>query len=44
MSSEDVRGLNEEMDSLLGREGTVKLRIWHIEGNLSGFKKDLLVK
>jgi len=44
MSSEELRGLNEEMDELLGREEKIKLRIWHIEGELSGFKKDLLVK
>jgi hypothetical protein len=44
MSSDEVRGLNEEMDELLGHEEKVKLRIWHIEGKLSGFKKDLLVK
>ena len=44
MSSKEVRGLNEEMDELLGHGDKVKLRIWHIEGELSGFKKDLLVK
>ncbi len=44
MSSKELRGLNEEMDELLGHEEKVKLRIWHIEGKLSGFKKDLLVK
>jgi hypothetical protein len=44
ISSKEVRGLNEEMDELLGHEDKVKLRIWHIEGELSGFKKDLLVK
>ena len=44
MSSKEVRGLDEEMDELLGHEDKVKLRIWHIEGELSGFKKDLLVK
>ena len=44
MSSKEVRGLNEDMEELLGREEKVKLRIWHIEGKLSGFKKDLLVK
>ena len=44
MSSDEVRGLNEEMDDLLGHEDKVKLRIWNIEGELSGFKKDLLVK
>lgn len=44
MSSKEVRDLNEEMDELLGHEDKVKLRIWHIEGELSGFKKDLLVK
>jgi hypothetical protein len=44
MSSEELRGLDEEINELLGREEKVKLRIWHIEGKLSGFKKDLLVK
>jgi len=44
MNSEELRGLNEEMDELLGHEEKVKLRIWHIEGKLSEFKKDLLVK
>ena len=44
MSSKEVRGLNEDMGELLGHEEKVKLRIWHIEGKLSGFKKDLLVK
>ena len=44
MSSEDVRGLSEEMDELLGHEEKIKLRIWNIEGKLSEFSKDLLVK
>lgn len=44
MSSEEVRGLNEEMDELLGHEEKIRLRIWHIEGKLSEFRKDLLVK
>lgn len=44
MTSKELRGLSEEMDELLGREEKIKLRIWHIEGELSGFKKDLLVK
>lgn len=44
MSSEELRGLNEEMDELLGHEEKVKLRSWNIKGKLSEFKKDLLVK
>jgi hypothetical protein len=44
MSSEELRSLNEEMADLLGRKEKIKLRIWYIEGELSGFKKDLLVK
>jgi hypothetical protein len=44
MNSEELRSLNEEMDDLFEHKENVKLRIWHIEGELSGFKKDLLVK
>ena len=44
MSSKELRSLNEEMDDLLGNKESVKLRLWHIEGELSGFKKDLIVR
>jgi hypothetical protein len=44
MNSEELRSLNEEMEGLLERRENIKLRIWHIEGELSGFKKDLLVE
>jgi len=44
MSSKELRNLDEQLDDFLGHEENVKLRIWHIEGELSVFKKDLLVK
>jgi hypothetical protein len=44
MSSKELRNLDEQLGDFLGHEENVKLRIWHIEGELSGFKKDLLVK
>jgi hypothetical protein len=44
MDSEELRSLDKEMDDLLGRKEKIKLRSWYLEGELSGFKKDLIVK
>jgi hypothetical protein len=44
MSSQELRSLSEDMEDLLGHKEDIKLRIWHIEGALSGFTKDLIVK
>jgi len=44
ITSKELRDLNEEMDDLLGKKDDMKLRIWHIEGNLSEFNKDLIAR
>lgn len=42
LTSEELRNLNEEMDTLLGHRENMKLRIWQIRGRLSSFAKDLI--
>jgi len=44
ITSEELKGLNEEMGELLGHKENTKLRIWKIEGLISDFKNDLIAK
>lgn len=44
ISSAELRSLNEEMDALLGHREDMKLRVWHIFGDLSSFEKDLIAR
>jgi len=44
ISSEELRGLNAEMDGLMGSRDDLKLRIWQVRGKLSSFYKDLIAK
>jgi len=44
ISSRELRGLNAEMDDLMGSREDLKLRIWQIKGKLSSFDKDLIAK
>jgi len=44
VTSEELKGLNEEIDELLGHKNNMKLRIWKIEGMISDFKNDLIAK
>jgi len=43
LTSRELRDLSEEMDGLLGRPESAKLRIWEILGALSEFKQDLVM-
>lgn len=42
ITSDELRNLNEEMDTLLGHREETQLRIWKIEGLISSFTKDLI--
>ena len=44
ISSEELRSLNEDMDTLLGHREDMKLRIWRIRGSLSSFDHDLIAR
>jgi len=44
ITSNELRGLNEEMADLLGNCDVVKLRIWRITGRLSAFQQDLVAQ
>lgn len=44
ITSEELRGLSEEMDGLLGHRESTKLRIWEIRGTLAEFKEDLVAR
>jgi hypothetical protein len=44
ITSEELRGLNPDMDALLGHRGDMKLRIWRLWGEISSFKQDLIAQ
>ncbi len=44
VSSAELRGLNPDMDALLGRREDMKLRIWRLEGQMSSFEQDLIAR
>lgn len=44
ISSEELRSLNPDMDTLFRHSENMKLRIWKIKGALSSFDKDLIVE
>ncbi len=44
ITSEELAGLNKEMDELLGHRNDMKLRIWQMSGELSSFTKDLIAR
>ncbi|MFC1743179.1 DUF2330 domain-containing protein [Candidatus Riflebacteria bacterium] len=44
ISSEELRGMNVEMDELLGSRNVLKLRHWMLRGYLYSFDKDLIAK
>jgi hypothetical protein len=44
ITSDELSGLNEEMDELLGHKDDMKLRIWEIEGMISTFTEDLIAR
>ena len=44
ITSEELRGLNPDMDALLGHRGDMKLRIWRLWGKISSFKQDLIAQ
>ena len=43
ITADELSSLNREMDALLGRPYTAKLRIWEIKGVLSEFEQDLVI-
>ena len=44
ITSKELRGLNPDMDDLLGHREDMKLRIWRMQGKISSFKQDLIAK
>jgi len=44
ITSQELRGLNPDMDALLGHREDMKLRIWRLRGALSSFNKDLIAQ
>jgi hypothetical protein len=42
ITSRELRGLNPDMDTLLGHREDMKLRIWRIQGQASSFRQDLI--
>jgi len=44
VTRKELRQLNKEMYELLSEFNETRLRIWHIRGKLSEFRKDLIVK
>jgi len=44
ITSEELRGLNPDMDALLGHREDMKLRIWRLQGEISSFQQDLIAQ
>jgi hypothetical protein len=44
ITSDELRGLNPDMDALLGHREDMKLRIWRLQGQASTFQKDLIAQ
>ena len=44
ITASELRGLNQDMDDLLGHRRETKLRIWGLRGTLSSFDKDLIAR
>ncbi|MBN1346195.1 MAG: DUF2330 domain-containing protein [Phycisphaerae bacterium] len=44
ITAPELRGLDEDMDDLLGHRNDMKLRIWGLRGTLSSFDKDLIAR
>jgi len=42
ITSQELRSLNPEMDALLEHREDMKLRIWHLRGEMASFHKDLI--